>query len=576
MKIFYCFLFLSSLLISNTCGQSKTDNIDKLVSTYAEYGQFNGSILVSEKGKVIYKKGFGFANVELGVPNQADTKFRLASITKQFTAMLIIQLAAENKLRLDAPISTYLPDYPGKNGDIITTHHLLTHTSGIPNYTSAQSYGDIMRDPHTPEEIISLFASSELEFSPGAKFQYSNSGYILLGHLIEKITGKPYEEVLKNEILVPLKMNNTGYDHHSNIIKNRASGYYQSGSHFQNAHYIDMSVPFAAGSIYSTVEDMYLWDQALYTEQLAPKKYMDLLFTQHILNRNQYYGYGWELWKMPLGTTEEKIDIIGHHGGINGFNTVIARIPADQSLIVLLSNTGNAPLDEMMTGISGILYGKPFDLPKRSVAYVIQEMMEKDGMEAATSHYARIKHLEKYYLNEYEMNTAGYYFLQSGKPKEASVIFRMNVDAFPASFNAYDSYGEALLALGDTAKAIENYTQSVTLNPGNENGQRILRALGVRTHSNKYTPSIESLKMLEGEYTIMQPAHGADEQWKIVIDEVNGELTGNDRGYRYKLLPVSENKFINPDDGASLEFDTSDKEVITLLLFGKFRFRKSL
>jgi hypothetical protein len=259
-----------------SCEETKAKRIHDLVNASAEYGQFNGSVLVAEKGEVIYKNGFGLANMEWDIPNQANTKHRLASVSKQFTAMLIVQLAAENKLKLDAPITSYLPDYPKVTGDKITIHHLLTHTSGIPNFTSFPNYRDIMRDPHRTMEIVNLFAGLPLEFTSGEKFSYSNSGYVLLGVIIEKLTGKTYEQVLQDQILSPLNMTNTGYDRHSTILKNRATGYDKNVNEFKNSNYIDMSVPYAAGALYSTVEDLYLWDQALYTEKLMPRKYMDL------------------------------------------------------------------------------------------------------------------------------------------------------------------------------------------------------------------------------------------------------------------------------------------------------------
>src|SRR5690606_17204118 len=195
--------------------QTKADKIDKLVSTYAEYGKFNGSVLVADKGNVIYKKGFGLADMEWNIPNQPDTKHRLGSITKQFTAVLIMQLVEQGKLQLHVPVTTWLPDYPKKNGDIITIHHLLTHTSGIPNMTSCPGFiKDVSRNAYTPAQLVKISADSTLEFKPGERFAYSNSGYLLLGHIIEKVTGKSYEQVLQEHILTPLGMTNTGYDHH--------------------------------------------------------------------------------------------------------------------------------------------------------------------------------------------------------------------------------------------------------------------------------------------------------------------------------------------------------------------------
>ena len=573
MKEFFVGVFALISLLNTSCGQTKVDKLNSLVGTYAEYGKFNGSVLVAEKGEVIYKKGFGLANMEWGIPNQPDTKFRLGSITKQFTAMLILQLVAENKLKLEAPISTYLPDYPKKPGDIITIHHLLTHTSGIPDYTSFPGFRDMMRDTYRPEEIVNLFDDSALEFTPGERYEYSNSGYILLGYIIEKITGKSYEQVLQSKILTPLKMNNTGYDHNGTVMKNRASGYNQIGNTFQNANYIDMSVPYAAGGIYSTVEDLYLWDQALYSEKLLPKKYMDLLFAKYIPADGQnYYGYGWEIGKMNAGSSGDQIETISHGGFINGFNTQITRVPSDRSLIVLLNNTGGAPLLEMTTAILGILYNKAYDLPKKSIAYSLLDMIEKDGITKTDSYYKEIKDSGNYYLNENEMNLAGYQLLQSGKATEAASVFKLNVEAFPNSFNVYDSYGEALLALGDTMRAIENYKKSVKLNPANGNGLKTLKKLGVNMDTLIKKVSIESLKLLEGEYIATNAPE--DKEWKIEFKVLNGELAGNDRGYRYKLVPVGENAFVNPDDNASLIFDTKNKNGITLMLFGKFNFKK--
>ncbi len=572
-NIYVLFLFVFALL-TDACAQNKVEKLDALISAYVKEGQFNGSVLVAEKGEIIYKKGFGMANMEWDIPNQPDTKFRLASVTKQFTAMLIMQLVSDNKLKLDVPITTYLPDYPKKNGDIITIHQLLTHSSGIPNYTSFPNFREIMNNSYSPKELVNLFADSTLEFTPGERFQYSNSGYILLGYIIEKITGQSYEQVLQDKIFTPLNMNNSGYDHNSSVIKNRASGYNQVGNNFQNANYIDMSVPFSAGGIYSTVEDLYLWDQALYTEKLLPLKYRDLLFAANIPAGDHYYGYGWEMGKMPVGSSGEKVETISHSGDINGFNTEITRIPSDKILVVLLNNTGGGQLYDMTFGIIGILYNKPFNFPKKSIAYSVLNIIDKEGIQSALSYYKEIKDSDSYQLNENEMNVAGYQLLQSGRTKEAASIFKLNVEAFPNSYNTYDSYGEAVLALGDTTKAIENYTKSVKLNPGNENGLKTLNKLGVNTDTFIIKMTIEDLKLLEGDYLITNSSAGGNKNWKITYEVVNGELTGNDNGYRYRLIPVGANQFVNPDDGASLEFDTKDKNNITLTLFGKFKFKK--
>lgn len=447
----------------------KADKIDELISTYAEYGKFNGSVLVAEKGKIIYKKGFGLANMEWDIPNQPDTKFRIASITKLFTAMLIVQLAAEKKLDLHAPISTYLPDYPKSNGDLITVDHLRNHTSGIINFTDIPGLRMEQRY-HNHEEIMALFADSVLQFTPGEKYAYSNSGYYVLGVIIEKVTGKSYEQVLQDRILSPLKMNNSGYDHHRTILKNRATGYNMEWNHsyLVNSNYIDMSIPFSAGAMYSTVEDLFLFDQALYSEKLLSKEYMDILYD----TKDDY-------WEMPIGNTEDKVLINGHEGGIDGFNTLLTRIPSNRSTIILFNNTYWAPLREMTHAINGILYDKPYDFPKKSIAMSLFDVIEKEDVTAALLYYNEVKDINQYDLSEKEMNQVGYQLFNSDRLNEAAFIFKLNVEAFPDSFNVYDSYGEVLMALGNKKEAIENYKKSVQLNPDNENGIKILKELGV-------------------------------------------------------------------------------------------------
>ena len=460
--------------------QTRVEKIDELLKTYHDYGQFNGTALVAEHGVVIYKKGFGFANMEWDIPNHPDTKFRLGSVTKQFTSMLILQLVQQGKLKLEGTISDYLPDYPKKNGARITIHHLLTHTSGIPNYTSfPQYFASLSRNPSKPEEFIRFFADSALDFEPGTTFSYSNSGYFVLGVIIEKITGKPYERVLRENIFTPLGMNNSGYDRFNTVLPKRASGYVKTGLQYVNAPYIDMATPFSAGALYSTVEDLFLWDQALYTETLLPAKTRDLLFKPYIPAFGIAYGYGWGVGNAAVGRTTDSVRVIEHGGSINGFNSLISRIPADKDLVVLLNNTGATRLAAISRAIRGILYNKPYDMPKRSIADSVFAAFADRGLAAGLERYRDLKdhHADTYEAREDEMNLAGYRLLQSGKVKEAIELFRMIVGEFPQSSNAYDSLGEAYLANGDKELAIRNYQKSVELDPNNFNGIEVLKKL---------------------------------------------------------------------------------------------------
>ncbi len=459
-------------------GQTKTEKIDKLMKTYKEYGLFNGSVLVAEKGKVIFKKGYGMANMEWDIPNKPNTKHRLGSVSKQFTSMLILQLAEQNKLKLDVSISKYLPDYPKKTGNKITIHHLLTHTSGIPNYTAFPGFfKNKSRDPYTPDKFVTVFADSALDFKPGERFAYSNSGYFLLGVIIEKVSGKSYEQVLQENILSPLKMNNTGYDHHTTILKNRATGYERAGDTYINSPYLDMSIPYAAGSLYSTVEDLFLWDQALYKNKLLSKKYMDLLFKPHVAAFGAHYAYGWGVRKTAVEGVKDSILLTRHGGGINGFNTLIKRIVTHKNLIVLLNNTGGAQLNKISQAISSILYNIPYEMPQKSLAKLLMDVIIEKGLSPGLKKFKELKDSKEYSVKENEMNAGGYQLLQAGKVKEAIAVFKLNTEEFPKSSNAYDSLGEAYLTDGNKELAVKNYKKSLELNPKNNNAIEVLKKI---------------------------------------------------------------------------------------------------
>tara|TARA_B100000809_G_scaffold263235_1_gene315985 strand:+ start:5512 stop:7275 length:1764 start_codon:yes stop_codon:yes gene_type:complete len=537
--------------------QTKVEQIDELISTYQEYGKFNGSVLVADQGTVIYKKGFGLANMEWDIPNQANTKHRLGSVTKQFTAMLILQLVADGKLDLQKPITTYLPDYPKATGDIITTHHLLTHTSGIPNYTAFPKFmQDESRNPYTPEEFVKKFDEKELDFAPGEKFSYSNSGYFLLGVLVEKLSGKSYEQMLQDKIFTPLNMKETGYDNHSDILKNRATGYEKQGGDYVNSRYLDMTIPYAAGSMYSTVEDLYKWDQALYTTTLLPKKYMTLYFKPYITAFGSAdYAYGWAVGYSKIGTSTDSIYTIGHGGGINGFNTNISRATSNKSLIVLLNNTGGAPLDNMTKAIRGIIRGKDYDMPKKSVADAVMAVIEDKGVDAGIAYYNTIKDDETYSLSEREMNAIGYQLMGADKVAEASKVFQLITEEFPTSSNAYDSLGESLMKLGKNDLAIKNYRKSVVLNPNNQNGLDFLKKLGddVSDLEKEVIIADAVLETYIGKYELMP-------SFILTVTKEGNQLKTQATGQpAFDIFPKTENEFYLKVINAQLVFNKNEE-----------------
>src|SRR6476661_6058268 len=367
--------------------QDHAAKIQQVLALAHKYRQFNGTALVAENGKVVYKGAFGSANMEWDIPNTPDTRFRLGSITKQFTATVILQLVEQGKIKLDAKLSDYLPEYRKDTGDKVTIHHLLTHTSGIPSYTGLPKFfEDVSRNPYKVDEFVKKYASGDLEFEPGSKFAYNNSGYFLLGAIIEKVTGKPYEQVLKENIFDPVGMTNTGYDHHDTILQKRAAGYSKTPDGYTNAPYLDMSIPYAAGSMYSTVEDLYLWDQALYTDKLISAKSKELMYTPFL----EKYAYGWAVADASFKQNDQPVPEIAHGGGINGFATIIARFPKEKNLIVLLDNTGQ-PMDPLSEKIARILYTQPYELPKMSIAAILDKTIKDKGIDAGVAQYRELK-----------------------------------------------------------------------------------------------------------------------------------------------------------------------------------------
>jgi CubicO group peptidase (beta-lactamase class C family) len=474
LSYFFVFFFLTAIVFQPSAfSQDKASKIDELIEVFHEYGQFNGSVLVSEGGEVIFKKGYGLANMEWNIPIKPDTKFRIGSITKQFTSMLILQLVGKKKIDLEGKLSDYLLYYREDSGEKVTIHHLLTHTSGIPSYTGLPNFFDeVSRNPYPVEEFIKTYCSGDLEFEPGSKYVYNNSGYFLLGAIIEEVTGQSYEDVLKEKILEPVGMTNTGYDHHDALIPNRAAGYEKRAGEYVNAPYLDMSLPFAAGSLYSTVEDLYLWDQALYTDKLLSKELKELMFKPHVPAGGSHYAYGWMVGEKSFPKSKVKVKRIAHGGGINGFNTLIDRLVKDRHLVVLFNNTGGTALGAMSNGIINILYDKPYSLPKRSVADVIGKTLREKGVKAAITLYRDLKtnSPKEYIFQPRELNTVGYLVLQGMKNPEGAIeIFKLNIEMYPKYANGYDSLAEAYMENGEKDKAIKFYAKSLELDPKNTN-----------------------------------------------------------------------------------------------------------
>jgi CubicO group peptidase (beta-lactamase class C family) len=328
-----------SLLISMISivvnAQSLEKEYDAIASEIFQPNQPGGVVLIAKNGNVTYKKAFGLANMELNVPMKTDMVFEIGSITKQFTAVAILQLMEQGKLQISDPITKYIPDYPTA-GASITIHQLLTHTAGIPNYTNMEKWSTVWRQELAITETIALFKNQTLDFKPGENFSYSNSGYVLLGYIIEKASGMDYETYIEEKILKPCGMQCTQFGSRNKIIKKRVSGY-QMSNMLVNAEYLSFSQPHAAGALMSTVDDFLLWNKALRTNMLLKPETLQLAETNYKTKtgKSMNYGYGWlinELYGSPT---------IEHGGGIFGFITYALYLPKEDIYIVVFTNCDN-------------------------------------------------------------------------------------------------------------------------------------------------------------------------------------------------------------------------------------------
>lgn len=331
----YLFVVLTLLFLNSTSksyAQNLESNIDSLLEAkYPSYAP-GADFLIAQNGKIIYKKAFGLANLELNVPMKTDNVFEIGSMTKQFTAISILILLEEGKLKLDDEITHFIADYP-TNGHKITIHHLLTHTSGIKSFTSMKELNSIAKNDLTPLELIDFFKNETMDFAPGDQFKYNNSGYVILGYIIEKVSGQSYADFVEEHIFIPLGMTASQFASHQKVIENRASGY-RNRDGFVNTRRISFTIPYASGSLMSSVDDMFTWQEAIKNNVLIGRETAEKAFTNYKLNNGEpiNYGYGWHLKSIDGIPSRE------HGGAIFGFKSMGVYIPSQDIYVIGLNN----------------------------------------------------------------------------------------------------------------------------------------------------------------------------------------------------------------------------------------------
>jgi len=358
-----CTLLAYDLALAQPQPDALSAQFDKMLSEQFKDGEPGATALVARKGRVIYTRAYGLANLETNAPMQVASVFKIGSITKQFTAVAVLQLAEQGKLGLQDDITRFIPDYP-TGGRKITIEHLLTHTSGIWDYSSMADVAKHGAMDFTPVEMIDHFKNQPMRFDPGTKWEYSNSNYALLGAIVENITGQTYGSYLEQNIFKPAGMTRSLYASDVRLVENRVDGYSMTEEGIVNTAYLSMTHPYAAGAILSTVEDLFKWNQALQTDKLLKRETLQKAWTRYKLvdGTETSYGYGWR-----MGYIQESRSL-WHGGWVNGFITMAIYLPDDDVFVAVLSNCdGNSP-EDVAARLAALAIGRPYEYAAISLA----------------------------------------------------------------------------------------------------------------------------------------------------------------------------------------------------------------
>ena len=447
-------VFLAACFTVSLQAQDLNDKIEEIMQKHLELDQFSGTVLLAKEGEILYAKAFGEANKSYQIKNNLDTKFNIASMGKMFTGVAILQLEERGQLKLTDPVSQYLKGFPF--GDDITIYHLLSHTSGLGNYMGHTTYRANKGKPYVINDLIPFIYEEKLAFdTPGKQFAYSNSGMVVLGAIIEKVSGLSYSDFITQNICIPAKMTNTQMRFWDDVVDNRALGYLKSVSgKYTNTIYTN-SPPQSDGGILSTVKDMLKFDQALYTSVLINENSKRKLFTNVIPEVS--YGLAFQV-EQRHGNK-----IVGHGGGLPGFSSYFSRYLDDRYTIIALSNYDLISRN-IVHYIEAILYHKDYQLPKERLRFFIYNNKTKisnfNNAEAIENYIST----HNYTLNHPQrLNLIGYEFMKEKDLEFAIQLFKLNVHLFPNEANTYDSLGEAYENNGQYDLALENYEKAVSV-----------------------------------------------------------------------------------------------------------------
>jgi CubicO group peptidase (beta-lactamase class C family) len=475
-------VFLSTAAAAS--GRDLRSRLDAYLTAAHRAEPLSGVVLIAHEGRVVYTRTFGDADPEWPQPHVVDGRFRIASITKPFTSVLTLRLVQAGKLRLEAPISEYLPEYRKDVGTRVTVEQLLNHTSGIPDFANLPGFWrEELPRPHTREELLKGWLSRDLEFEPGTKAKYNSTGFYLLGLIAERVTGKPYGEALREWVLAPAGLKDTGYDAPGTMIQRRVRGYMRTPTgRLEPAPYMHMGNVEASGGMYSTVMDLWRFDRALASGTLLNKELQARMFKAYApdtFGKELSFGLGWYVGERELGP-DVRVAVHEHGGNAPGFRAYVSRSPADGGFIALLFNDGDGSYSEstrrLTRDLMRIVRGMAVEEPRPGFARALTKVLLEQGVDAAR---ARLPELTRTLplTSPRDLNNIGYGLLMEGRLPESLFLFRLNIERFPQDANAYDSLGEACLVAKDLTCARENYARALELDPKNDNARQVLERL---------------------------------------------------------------------------------------------------
>ncbi|MEQ1797890.1 MAG: serine hydrolase [Lacibacter sp.] len=448
------------------------------MQTYHNYNMFDGAVLVAENGKVVYKGAFGLANREWNIPNRTDTKFMLGSVSKPLTATLMLIQVQKGLIGLNKTVADYLPEFKTKPAAGVTIKQLLSHTSGVPNYDIIKDFFPrISRQNFTREEYVKVFMDSALAFEPGTRYFYSSWGYFTLGYIMERVTGKSYAQLMKEDIFDKLQMNNSGSYQHLQIVPNRATGYDYSFGGFTSADFRDQSNTMGTGDLYSTVEDLFKFHLAISNYTLLNKQLTDEMLSPGI--KPAKYGYGWFNQNFKY-TPADSVAANFHLGMTEGFISFMLRIPSTNSFTIILCNSSPTDFFGITKNLVKILYNMPVAV-KQPAHKKMETYISQMGAVKAVEEYKKMKaDTSHYYIDWISMNFIAEQLLNLKRYEDARIIAENNAAEFPDKDLVMFTMGSIYQALNRKEDAVIFYKKTLQLYPGYQEAQNRLKELELK------------------------------------------------------------------------------------------------